>query len=518
MKTTKTLQTPRLFLIWFALLLSIGGGLSGCGGSAVSKSPLAIASSAPATGAGRARLTIQWPERSAAKGRLIPVAANSIVVTLKQNGAVVAQQTLARPASGNTTVADLTNLPLGAAQVSATAFPNSDGTGIAQASGNGSVAIVADTLTPITVVMQSTVDRINVSPSGPLNLHPGDTTVVTAEARDTNGALVLLSPSTASWWSNDDRVASISATGAVTAVGRGSTELVFYDAESNKSVSLSVNVAPPLPTPGVSGFYATQNGSRDIVQYDLSGKPIGTLTVPSTITTDLRGVAVGPDGLLYVVGATDPFTDGGFVVMTVDASNTIRVKYAYSNAYIGGNISHGKIAFDKNNRVLVGTLKGMVAFPLNGSKNSGTLLYQGEVYDIAVLPSGELLVMTNYDLLRMNPDGSNVQTVSGSNMGRIVEGRGVAYDALTNTIYYTMLGYSGDSFSIKSLDGTTYALKNTTSYVYADDLFITGDGRVLVGSRTKVPAFYDKALNKTGEFGGTDRIFVTEGTISGTTP
>ena len=104
------------FGILFVLLLA------GCGGG--SNTQLATTG-----GQGRATLTVTWPART----RLIPDASNSIAVVVKQGTTISAQQTLARPAAGGTSTASFASLPTGTLSVTATAYPNADGTGVAQA-------------------------------------------------------------------------------------------------------------------------------------------------------------------------------------------------------------------------------------------------------------------------------------------------------------------------------------------------------------------------------------------------
>src|SRR4051794_1893722 len=88
----------------------------------------------------------------------------------------------------------------------------------------------------------------------------------------------------------------------------------------------------------ISGnFYGSQGNT--IVSYSASGTQLGTLPLPWA--NELRGLAFGPDGLLYAVS-----TNGdGFNVYALDASGQVHQTYPYP-AWIGGNISWGKIAFD----------------------------------------------------------------------------------------------------------------------------------------------------------------------------
>jgi hypothetical protein len=125
--------------------------LAGCGGG----------SSTPAGSAtGDARITISWP----ARGRLIPLAANSIKVTFALAGSTVQERIVARPVSGDQSLVTFTNLKVGTLTLTGIAYPNADGTGIAQARGSTPVAIQSGQTGTVTLTMNSTIDHIDISP------------------------------------------------------------------------------------------------------------------------------------------------------------------------------------------------------------------------------------------------------------------------------------------------------------------------------------------------------------------
>jgi hypothetical protein len=69
------------------------------------------------------------------------------------------------------------------------------------------------------------------------------------------------------------------------------------------------------------------------------------------------------------------------------------------------------------------------------------------------------------------------------------------------------------------LNYTTGALTKSAATVEPDDLFLTPDSRLVVGSRNSQPVFLDTNLNPLGSFGtgGGNRLFVTE-IVSQATP
>src|SRR5687768_10757679 len=119
----------------------------GCGGS-------------KSTDSGRAVFTVVWP----ASTRLIPEASQSIVVELRRNNAPVTARIIPRPAGGGPASATFFDLPVGPMTAVATAYPQANGTGVAQASGSVGFTVQAGQTVPFTLTMDSTIDRMEVNP------------------------------------------------------------------------------------------------------------------------------------------------------------------------------------------------------------------------------------------------------------------------------------------------------------------------------------------------------------------
>jgi hypothetical protein len=169
------METRRQFLA----LVGISLLTMGCGGGAVPLDGLAT---------GQATLLIQWPSRS----RLIPLEAKSIRVEIKtQAGAQVALKILDRPATGNTTTTTFIDLPEGLLTVQATAFPQSNAQGTAQADGTATITIVRAQTSTLTLTMATTITRLELSPA---QLTQNETVFVTATPRDSADRLVLTPP------------------------------------------------------------------------------------------------------------------------------------------------------------------------------------------------------------------------------------------------------------------------------------------------------------------------------------
>jgi hypothetical protein len=262
-----------------------------------------------------------------------------------------------------------------------------------------------------------------------------------------------------------------------------------------------LNYLPPAAamtfTPG--DLYSSNYFSGVIKQYDASGHYLSSINIGG----DVRGITFGPDGLLYAVASEGT---SGFEVLSLDQSGTVHHVYTGSD-YVGGNISSGKIAFANNGEFFVAGAGNLTAFTLGSS--SGTAVYgNNQVFDVTPLPSGNLLVLSAYELQEITTSGSVVRTINSS-IG-LGDARGVAYDPRTNDIYVTMLGYTGDYFELMQLDGTTGNVLANTSFWYGDDLTLTADEKLIVGSRTQAPGIFDINLNQTGTLNGGQQMFVTQ--------
>jgi hypothetical protein len=74
-----------------------------------------------------------------------------------------------------------------------------------------------------------------------------------------------------------------------------------------------------------------------------------------------------------------------------------------------------------------------------------------------------------------------------------------------------MLGYTGEFFQLMKFNDSTGALLAQATYTCGDDVDLTSDGRLLVGSRTQVPQFFTTSLAPLGTLPGAGaRIFVAQ--------
>ena len=214
-------------VIFILLSIVVANALIGCGSG-----------DRTTEGGGRATISIDWPTRS----RLVPVAANSIRVTVSNGTSIITSQLLARPSGGGSSQVLFSSLPVGSLSVSATAYPQSDGTGTAQASGLSPLAIQAGKTTTFSVTMASAIASLVIAPNNP-SVPLGQSITLTVTAKDSAGKLVLTVPSQFRWSSTVSAIASIDTAGTLTGVSAGSSQVSVTDSESQLTATTTASVS-----------------------------------------------------------------------------------------------------------------------------------------------------------------------------------------------------------------------------------------------------------------------------------
>ena len=256
----------------------------------------------------------------------------------------------------------------------------------------------------------------------------------------------------------------------------------------------------------VPGDYYTSNYfSRDITQYNSSGTVVGSFTLPSTLGDEVRGLAFGPDNLLYATVVRG----SGFAVLALNSSGTVQQTYPGS-VYVFGNLSYGKIALD-NQYIYVAGQNLLTRFTF-GQPNSGTSIYtNNQIFDAKPLPNGHLLVASAYEIDEITNSGTFIRSIPlVGDDNSYTDIRGIEYDPATNTLFVTELGHTNFFFQILKMDASTGVLERNVTFNYADDLFLDASGRLLVGSRTQTPRFYTQNLDQVGMLGDGQQMFVTQ--------
>jgi hypothetical protein len=206
--------------------------------------------------------------------------------------------------------------------------------------------------------------------------------------------------------------------------------------------------------------------------------------------------------------ATAENGSNGYNVLAFNAAGAVQAVYS-GDDYTAGNLSFGKIAFATNNQFFVASQDNLRRFTIGNP--TGTVIYSNnQVFASTSLPSGNLLVLSAYQLQEITTAGTVVRTIAPGGGVSLVDARGVAYNPATGKIYVTMLGYTGEFDRILRLDGLSGLVEKDVTYGYADDLFLTRDNRLLVGSRTSNVGIFDLDLNQTGTLTSSPQMFVTQ--------
>lgn len=332
---------------WFCCLLLtvlLTGLLTGCGGG-MRRSASAVSAT------GRATFTARWP----AAGRLIPAAAGSIRIEVSRGSSVLAEQILARPAEGGSASTTFVDLPLGELAVTAKAYPNPDGTGVAQAQAYLVVTLVANQDTPVRLTMDSTIDHLDVSP-GSVALAPGQSVQTSVVAKDAAGDVVLTRGSNWRWASNNPTIVSVSSSGNPTTVeglAAGTARVTVTEVESGRSATVAVAVT----TPGSNGYAITD---------------LGTLGGAESGATDInnRGRVVGQ--ALTAEGETH-----AFLWQTGPEGGTGEIR---DLGTLGGRESRAA-AINDNDQVV-----GFAKLP--DGQDRAVLWQNGQMQDIGIAPGG----------------------------------------------------------------------------------------------------------------------------------
>jgi len=174
----------------FLLLALTALLLVGCSGS-----NNAVSSGSSVKNTGQAMLTINWPQLS----RLIPVATNSISITITDGGNFSTAQTINRPTNvPPTSTVTFSPLPPGNLTVTASGYPLPNAVGVAQTTGTAPLIITAGQVAALTLTMNSTITQVVVTPSTPAISIAG-AIQLSATPKNSANSIVLVAPGNITW-------------------------------------------------------------------------------------------------------------------------------------------------------------------------------------------------------------------------------------------------------------------------------------------------------------------------------
>ena len=293
----------------------------GCGGGSSGGSPAASTR-------GSIEFTILWPEQ----GRVLPAAAKSLLFTVSSGSQVIASVLAPRPSTTNTSAVVFNSLQPGIVTVTVNAYPNADGTGVIQAVGGITVAVIAGQTTRANVDLVSTVDHLDLNPSPVVTLR-NRTVQLVVSPRNAANALVLVAPSSLTWTSAAANIATVDTNGLVTGVALGDTTVRVVDTESGHIAEATVHVVPPV----VVNPPQVTIPLGDIVQFTASVTQLASTNVTWSIeeqgnagSIDSTGKYTAPQvpGTFHVVATSvsDPSLSGRATVIVQAGSGTVIIQ------------------------------------------------------------------------------------------------------------------------------------------------------------------------------------------------
>ena len=301
-------------ICWALLALLLLVWLGGCSSSD------SRGTTTPAQGS--ASFALEW-----AVGRtMIPEGAQSVRIEIAVGTILLKSRICNRPPGGGTVDERFDQLPAGLVSYTVTAFSQSDGEGTLVGSASGDLAIQKDLITPISITLQATSAVSNITlTASTLQLHPGDSAVISAMAKNSMGEIVV---ATYTWDSSNTAVATVDTRGKVYALSTGTADISVLEAASGKTARVTITVSARNVivsiTPG-------SNSSIDIQQtISLTAKAVddagNTVVATFNWTTNNNSVAsVDNYGTVTGVGAGTAIITATDTVSNASKSVTITV-------------------------------------------------------------------------------------------------------------------------------------------------------------------------------------------------
>ena len=220
-----------------------------------------------------------------------------------------------------------------------------------------------------TVLVRPWIASVEMSPSSTTLSSIGDTASLTATARDANGNAI--SGATIAWSSSDERVATVSSDGLVTAIGRGRATITAtaskygFRLEGTATVSvLRVNNVAVSPSSTTLGSIGATDSLTAVVR-DPNGKLLSGVTV-AWLSSDQTVATVSSTGLVTAIGeGTATITASATIAgVTVEGTATVTVRQRVASVevspsattltYIGATGSLTATAQDANGHAISG--------------------------------------------------------------------------------------------------------------------------------------------------------------------
>jgi uncharacterized protein YjdB len=300
-----------------------------------------------------------------------PVASVSVTIPSKS-------LTVGQTENGRATPLDASGNPLSDRAVTWTSssanIAKVDGSGVISAMAAGSATISAqsegvsghaDVSVADGVVPPAPVATVSVS-LGAASLNPGQTTQATATPRDASNN--VLAGRTVTWSSSNTGVASVNASGLVTAVAVGTAQIIGTSEGQTGNATLTVAAPPPVPVASVSVSLAASSltpgqttqasaTTRDANNNILTGRSItwsSSNTAVATVSSSglVTALAVGT---VQIIAACEGKTASGTLTIATGAPApvaTVTVSFNVASINVAQTTQATATTLDANNNVL----------------------------------------------------------------------------------------------------------------------------------------------------------------------
>lgn len=286
--------------------------------------------------------------------------------------------TVGQTESGKATPLDAAGQPLTDRPVtwttSSAAIAKVDASGVISAMAPGSATISAqsegvsghaDVSVADGVVPPAPVATVSVS-LGATSLNPGQTTQATATPRDANNN--VLTGRAVTWSSSNTGVASVNASGLVTAVAQGTAQIIGTSEGTTGNATLTVAAPPPVPVASVSVSLAASSlnpgqttqataTTRDANNNVLTGRSItwsSSNTAVATVSSSGLVTALAVGTVQIIAACEGKTASGSLTVASAAPAPVATVTVSFNNASInvGQTTQATATTRDANNNIL----------------------------------------------------------------------------------------------------------------------------------------------------------------------
>jgi len=463
-----------------------------------------------------------------ADSRMVPAMAQSVNITVTDNATQeeLATPLVLTPASPTGTI---DRLFVGTeCRITATAHPNGDGTGTAQAIGYVVQTVVSGPNTSVGISMATTITQVELTPPS-AEFWMGQTATLEASAKDLAGNVVLVGD-TWQWSSDAEPVAtvdgSVDASCAVTGVAEGTAQVAVLEAESGVSQAATVSVNDP--TPGAFTLDHTVGAASAGRLLDPEGVALdadGRVFVADTGNDRIRafsaggvfergwacannpqGIAVGADGNMYVCYGYDDWDGQGAGVQVYNSSGTLVTQWGSYGSANGQLIDPGGLDTDSsgnvyvadtgNHRVQVFTADG--AYVRKWGNNGVADGFFESPRDVAIDSDGYVYVCDNTRIQKFTYIGGWLLTWTASYRGAI------AFDS--SNLLYAPSGWGSTTVDVYSGAGSlvrTVALSEGCLCSDYMGIAVSAGGNIHIASSPRDSVYvYGSDGSLTGSWGG----------------